>query len=307
MKKLLVIMAIFLAGMKVQAQKTADLGLMTGLSFYWGDVQQVDYMKSLSPAFGVFARWNMNKRMAVKAQLMIASLNVKGIYNDVYLSQPEMGNVSLISQAYHYPRDLSQYYSFHRSIQMLEGIFEFNFKDYELGNKNASFTPYISAGIGALYTRASGSGTLILNQKPAYNAPSGMVDQYGNPVQFVYDAYVDANDHTTNGLDAFSPVIPVGMGIKWNISDIFAINVEAMVRKTFTDNIDNLDDPIRFHYFDTSQVSDPNDPTGNRQMYAGYADKFSSSTWHNNDWLSTFTVSFIILLWDGKKNCPVYD
>lgn len=297
MKKLLIIMAIFLAGMKVQAQKTADLGLMTGLAFYWGDVQQVDYMKSLSPAFGVFARWNMNKRMAVKAQLMIASLNVKGIYNDVYLSQPGMGFTFPNSLVYHYPRDLSQYYSFHRSIQMLEGIFEFNFKDYELGNKNASFTPYISAGIGAMYTRANGSGTLILNQQPR-------IPQNGN---LYYNAYVDGNGHTTNGLDAFSPVIPVGMGIKWNISDIFAINVEAMVRKTFTDNIDNLDDPIRFHYFDTSQVPDPTDPTGNRQMYAGYADKFSSSTVHNNDWLSTFTVSFIILLWDGKKNCPVYD
>ncbi|GET26240.1 DUF6089 family protein [Prolixibacter sp. NT017] len=297
MKKLLIIMAIFLAGMKVQAQKTADLGLTTGLAFYWGDVQQVDYMKSLSPAFGVFARWNMNKRMAVKAQLMIASLNVKGIYNDVYLSQPGMGFTFPNSLVYHYPRDLSQYYSFHRSIQMLEGIFEFNFKDYELGNKNASFTPYISAGIGAMYTRANGSGTLILNQQPR-------IPQNGN---LYYNAYVDENGHTTNGLDAFSPVIPVGMGIKWNISDIFAINVEAMVRKTFTDNIDNLDDPIRFHYFDTSQVPDPTDPTGNRQMYAGYADKFSSSTVHNNDWLSTFTVSFIILLWDGKKNCPVYD
>jgi hypothetical protein len=297
MKKLLIMMAIFLAGMKVQAQKTADLGLMTGLAFYWGDVQQVDYMKSLSPAFGVFARWNMNKRMAVKAQLMIASLGVQGIYNDVYLSQPEMGTTFPNSLAYHYPRDLSQYYSFHRSVQMLEGIFEFNFKDYELGNKNASFTPYISAGIGVMYTRANGSGTLILNQQPK-------IPQNGN---YFFNAYVDKNGHTTNGLDAFSPVIPVGMGLKWNISDIFAINVEAMVRKTFTDNIDNLDDPVRFHYFDVSQVPDPSDPTGNRQMYAGYADRFSSSTWHNNDWLSTFTVSFIILLWDGKKNCPVYD
>ena len=297
MKKLLIITAIFLTGMKVQAQKTADLGLMTGLAFYWGDVQQVDYMKSLSPAFGVFARWNMNKRMAVKAQLMIASMNVKGIYNDVYLSQPDLGFTFQNSLAYHYPRDLSQYYSFQRSIQMLEGIFEFNFKDYELGSKKASFTPYISAGIGVMYTRANGSGTLILNQQPR-------IPQGGN---FFYNAYVDVNGHTTNGLDAFSPVIPVGMGVKWNISDIFAINVEAMVRKTFTDNIDNLDDPIRFHYFDTSMVPDPTDPTGVRQTYAGYVDKFSSSTLHNNDWLSTFTVSFIILLWDGKKNCPVYD
>ena len=297
MKKLLIIMAIFLAGIKVQAQKTADLGLMTGLAFYWGDVQQVNYMKSLSPAFGAFARWNMNKRMAVKAQLMIASMNVKGIYNDVYLSQPDMRTMSGNSQVYYYPRDLSQYYSFQRSIQMLEGIFEFNFKDYELGSKKASFTPYISAGIGVMYSRASGSGTLMLNQGAPFT-------QGGNRY---YSAYVDGNYHTTNGLDAFSPVIPVGMGIKWNISDIFAINVEAMVRKTFTDNIDNLDDPIRFHYFDTSMVPDPTDPTGVRQTYAGYVDKFSSSTLHNNDWLSTFTVSFIILLWDGKKNCPVYD
>lgn len=304
-KQLIILIIIVLGGVKAQAQKTADLGLMTGLGFYWGDVRNVNYLKSLSPSFGVFARWNMNKRMAVKAQLMITSLNVEGVYPNGYtdsfgtyygfLAQPQTGILySNNSQTYIYPADPTQRFTFHRSVQLLEGLFEFNFKDYQLGNKKLNFTPYISTGIGLLYSRANGSGTLILNQQPR-------IPRSGN---YYYKAYTDGNGHKTNELDAFSPVIPVGMGIKWNISDIFAINVEAMVRKTFTDNIDNLDDPVRFHYFDDSMVTDP--VTGGT-TYAGYADKFSSSAWHNNDWVSTFTVSFIIMLWDGKGICPVYD
>ena len=100
----------------------------------------------------------------------------------------------------------------------------------------------------------------------------------------------------TNNFDLLTLTIPVGAGIKFNISKRLGGVVELIVRKTFSDNIDNLDDPKRFQ-FDRKTID---------QTYV-YPDKVSKMQLNNNDWYATFAVSLCYQLWSSKGNCQIYD
>ncbi len=277
MKKLIIVLALLTTSVYGWSQRTADLGVQVSAATYWGDIERVDYSKSITPVVGVLGRWNFNKRLALRGQLLTGNLKADGFFSNSYLAQSGARNVTD-----EYPRDTTQAFNFSRSIQTVEAIFEFNFRNYKMGSlQKESWTPFVSLGIGGFYSRAPRVGTFILN--PAETFPgSGL-----------YTPYLNANGRKTNNSDALSFIIPVGMGLKFNFSKSLGGVVEVIVRKTFVDNIDNLDDPKRF------QNPDSNSNT--------YPDKFAKNPWSNNDWYATLTVSLLFKLWSSKGNCSIYD
>ena len=79
------------------------------------------------------------------------------------------------------------------------------------------------------------------------------------------------------------------MGLKFNITKRLGGMAEVIVRKTFSDNIDNLNDPARFI------------------KYSGSTYAAAKTGLNNTDWYATFTVSLYYELWNEKGNCALYD
>lgn len=278
MKKLAIVITLMITGFCGWSQHTADLGVQLSAATYWGDIEKVDYSKSITPVAGILGRWNFNKRLSIRGQLLTGNLKANGIFSDANIAQSGTGSVT-------YAKDLTQAFSFNRSIQTVETIFEFNFRNYKMGNlKKERYSPFVSLGVGVFYSRAPRVGTFILDPGPTAGAP----------YYPYYPYYIDDfTKEKTNNTDASSFIIPIGMGMKFNITKNLGGVVELIVRKTFVDNIDNLDDPKRF------QNPDPTKTT--------YPDKFAKNTWSNNDWYATLSVSVLYQLWSSKGNCKIYD
>ena len=280
MRKLILVILIALGFCNTYAQSTADLGLQFAAATYWGDIENVNYSRSITPVAGILGRWNFNKRLAIRGQLMTGNLKAEGTFSNTNLAQ---SGVRVTPEEY--PNDFSSFYNFNRTYQSVEALFEFNFRDYSLGNmKKEMFTPFIAVGLGAFYSRAPRVGTFILKSYETF------------PGSGVYAPYLDANLNKTNNTDAVSIIIPVGIGIKFNITKKLGGIVEFTVRKTFTDKIDNLDDPKRYQF----------DPLTVPSLYE-YPEKTSNFQLNNNDFYATFAVSLCYQLWNSKGNCAIYD
>jgi len=281
MKKLAIVLAIMGISFYGFSQHTADLGVQLSGATYWGDIEKVDYSKSVTPVVGILGRWNFNKRLSIRGQLLTGNLKANGMFSDANIAQ---SGTRSPNNPESFARDTTHSFNFNRSIQTVEAILEFNFRNYKMGNlKKERFSPFVSLGVGGFYSRAPRVGTFILDPGPT--VPAGAL---------YYPYYLDALSlKKTNNTDALSFIIPVGMGLKFNITKKLGGVIELIVRKTFVDNIDNLDDPKRF------QNPDPTMST--------YPNKFAKNTWSNNDWYATLSVSVLYQLWSSKGNCSIYD
>jgi len=260
----------------VVAQHTADLGVQVGAATYWGSIQNVNSLKSITPVVGVLGRWNFNKRLAIRGQLLTGNLSADGFFKNALIGQSG-------TRAAAFPADPNYVYNFKRNFQTVEALLEFNFRNYKMGKmKKESFTPFISLGLGGFYSRAPRTGSFILD--PTASTAVGVTPA-------LYPPYKDINGKLTNGLDVLTLTIPVGLGLKFNITRRLGGLAEVIVRKTFSDNIDNLNDPSRFQ-----------NPT---VLQAGY--NAAKAGLNNTDYYATLTVSLIYQLWDEKGNCALYD
>jgi len=282
MRKLIVAIMLIMSCRCVIAQQTTDLGVQVAAATYWGDIENVSRSKSVTPVVGILGRYNFNKRLAVRGQLFTGNLKAEGLFSNANIWQS--GAPRVFPETY--PRDTEFNYYFNRSFQSVEALFEFNFRDYKLGRtKKDNYTPFVSVGLGGFFSRASRVGSFIL--EPLDN-PVGS-DQYP-------PYYIEANKLSNNS-DVLTVTIPVGVGLKFNITKRLGGIIEVIARKTFADNIDNLDDPQRFKI-------DPNDPNG---PPIAYPEKVSGIQLNNNDWYATLAVSLCYQLWSSKGNCAIYD
>ncbi len=285
MKKLLVALSLFLCFLSAYPQKSADLGLRLGGALYWGDIEhRTDLLKDVSTLYGIMGRYNFNKRIAVRGQLINGELKAAGTFDGVNLAEPS----ARVTQGFpneFYLKQPDNSYNFSRSVQSFEGLLEFNFLNYQMGSTTKNnFTPYIAIGIGALYSPSPRRGTLILVPQVEYSFL---------PTKALYRAELDGNMNKTNEMDALSPTIPMAFGIKYNLSKRVGTCVEFCVRKTFTDNIDNLKDPQRF------QNLDPVSGTPFNNFAPGY--------YTNNDWFASLQVSVYWQFWTDKGICVFQD
>lgn len=294
MRKLIVVIMLIISSRCVIAQQTADIGLHLAVATYWGDIKNVDYSKSLTPVAGILGRWNFNKRLALRGQLFTGNLKAEGIFSNANIAQsgtrvsPELYPVDPLIRNYAY--------NFNRSFQSVEALFEFNFRDYKMGSmKKDTYSPFVSVGLGGFFSRASRVGSFILDPYATTAADPLAVP----PKLALYAPYLDANLNKTNDTDVLTMTIPVSMGLKFNITKKLGGIIELIVRKTFADNIDNLDDPKRFQF-------DPNDPNVINGSFV-YPDKVAKTQLNNNDWYATLAVSFCYQLWSNRGNCAIYE
>jgi hypothetical protein len=206
MKKLLI---LFMSGMicvsSAFAQKTYELGVFLGCSFYIGDLNPNGYFDQFTRlAGGAIFRYNLNNRFCARANLLFGTLTADDSQSPS-ASQRE--------------RNLN----FKSPVDELSAQIEFNFLEYELGNPKHPFSPYIFAGFGVFKFNPKGE---VGNQWVALQ-PLGTEGQ-------------GTSANPTAPYSLIQPCIPFGIGIKTNFSKGICLSLEWGMRKTFTGYIDDV-------------------------------------------------------------------
>jgi len=138
MKKhwLLLIVLTVSGSQAVFAQRKAkiiqNIGVFSGASYYFGDINPEKMFYDFSPAFGGFYNFWINNRYAVRANFYYGGLKASGQDFD-YLFLP-LRNAS-----------------FSESLLDMAIQFEFNFLPYGYDPRKRLFTPYVAGGAGFVF------------------------------------------------------------------------------------------------------------------------------------------------------------
>ena len=130
MKKIIVVLIFLTISNFVKAQRTSEIGVFFGQSFYLGDLNKERLFYNPAFSIGAFHRYILNPRYAVKSALTYGS--VKGdnsaLLND---GKSDIDNIS-----------------YNTRLVDLTVQFEVNFRKFQFSYRKPSFTPYISGGLG---------------------------------------------------------------------------------------------------------------------------------------------------------------
>ena len=245
MKHLLVIFLIGFLTTKALAQPSVDIGVFGGAGTYFGDMTTIDFQKSINPAYGGFVRYNFNPRYALRFNVINGTIGAVEKYDiKAFNADPNY-----------------KPWEFSKNVLDISLNFEWNYLKYIVGDKATPWSTFLFGGVGMqTYKYEKDSLALV----------SRVVDL----------SYFDNAD---NSGSVYAPTISFGLGVKYNLSKRWGIGVEGGLRKSFSDKLDNLDDPLSYVNSDNVQIK--------------YTDQF-----HNNDWVSYFGIHLVYKLIYGNMD-----
>jgi len=134
-------------------------------------------------------------------------------------------------------------YDFKKNVMDISLQFEFNYLKYIVGDKLTPWSTFLFGGVGMQ----------------------------------TYKYFIDGIDGSE-----ITPTIPFGLGFKFNLNKRFGIGFETGFRKSFSDKLDDLDDPLSYTNADNLLI------------------KYTDSM-HNNDWTSYAGIHLVYKLIYGTK------
>lgn len=182
------------------AQRGWEAGVWGGTAFYFGDLNTSYNLSMPGPAGGVIGRFNFNNRLCIKF-----SANAGQVRGDDVVSK----------NTFERARNLS----FRSTVIEGAAQLEFNFLPYIHGSRDEFYTPYVFAGFNVFHY---------------------------NPQTKYQDRWVDLRELGTegqfNGEEYFSISggLLYGMGLKFDLSYEWSINLELGARTLFTDYLDDV-------------------------------------------------------------------
>lgn len=182
-----------------------EFGVMAGIGNYFGDLNTKTSFVHARPAAGVFYRYNIGTRAAWRTSLNYAWL-------EFYDSSTKI------------PRNLQRNLSFQSHVYDITTQFEFNFLKFDKTKKGKWFTPYIGVGFSVFF----------FNPRTKYNGQWVYLQPLGTEGQ---------NDPSYSGVKKyklFSFAIPIVGGFKFSFAHNWNVAIDAGVRKTFTDYLDDV-------------------------------------------------------------------
>lgn len=126
LKKTGILFILLLLGIASSAQKSFEVGLFGGGSYYLGDINPVKHFVQTDVAFGGLIRYNLNPRWALKASVYRGKIKAD----------------DNITKA-----NTSRQLGFESNITDVSAIVELNFFKYVTGNTLNFVSPYIFAGV----------------------------------------------------------------------------------------------------------------------------------------------------------------
>ena len=232
-KKIILIAFLFINILQSRAQlmdafvHEGEFGVAVGVGHYLGDLTTGMKLYNAKPkiATGVFFKKQFNNYVGLKIAANYALLG----YSDAYT--PFAQNVVQKT------RNLS----FNTNIWELSLSGEFNFFRFQPGFSEYRYTPYVSLGIGAFtydpYAYLAGEKYFLRDI-----GTEGQQDKINYPNLKPYSS--------------MAICFPLGVGMKYNISDKINIFAEASYRFTLTDHLDDVSGNYAPDAF-------PPDPNGN--------------------------------------------
>ena len=123
---LLLLFIIFLT-IGASAQRSSEIGLVGGGSYYIGELNPGTPFVHTKPAYGIFYRRNLNSRLALQLHGFRGTLKGDG-GSSIILADPNL--------------------SFETKVTEIAAQFEVNFFDYFTGSQRNNISPYIFGGVG---------------------------------------------------------------------------------------------------------------------------------------------------------------
>lgn len=243
MKQLLAIFLIGFLAVGAFGQPSVDIGVFGGAGTYFGDMTKIDFQKSINPAFGGFLRYNFNPRYGLRFNVLTGTIGAEGEFDTRTLNE--------------IPSD--KIWGFNKNVLEISLQFEWNYLKYIVGDKSTPWSTFLYGGVGVqMYNYELRSTELAPRVDPSY---FDIADFSGSVV---------------------TPIIPFGMGFKYNLSRRWGIALEGGLRKSFSDKLDDLDDPLSYINQDNVTIK--------------YTDQL-----HNNDWTAYVGVHLVYKLIYGMK------
>ncbi|MEL6122798.1 MAG: DUF6089 family protein [Bacteroidota bacterium] len=200
MMKLGVLVLVFLCSHHLSGQKGLELGGWFGTSQYFGDLHPDLTIKDPGLMFGVGGRYNFDERISSKISLNYGKVS---------------GTDANSTNTFERERNLS----FASDIYDLTIQAEFNFLPYFHGSREDFYTPYLFGGF-SLFS---------FSPKAELDGVTYNLRDFGTEGQAIRGEY-----------SKFSRAITYGIGMKWDISLDWSMNVELGVHNTQTDYLDDV-------------------------------------------------------------------
>ena len=260
-KQVSIIIILFLLRLHVSAQKGIELGGWLGLSNYFGDLKTNLDFSEPRGAGGLVFRYNFDERISYKSSFNYARIHGDDVNSD---------------NSYEFNRQLR----FYSDIYEWSNQVEFNFFPYVHGSDDENWTPYLFGGITALtFTPKREVDGRVFNLRLHGTEGQAMGEEYSK--------------WTVAGL--------LGFGMKWDINYDWSINVEAGIRVSTSDYIDDVSnvypdfDVLRQERGQSAVLlSDPTQNALNQFRQRGNN--------KNNDSYVLFGVS--VMRYFGRLECP---
>lgn len=200
MKHLLVILSLCIAVTSLTAQKGWEVGGWLGASWYKGDLNPRIDLKQIGPSGGLVFKRNFNDRISLTSRFNYAKVS---------------GDDQESTNAFQLQRNLN----FVSNLFEWTPAFEFNFFPYNHGSDVEYFTPYLYVGFSIV----------------RFN-PKSMHD----------DAKTELQPLGTEGQEGIgryrliTPGLAFGFGVKYDVSNLWSINVAINGRRLTTDYLDDV-------------------------------------------------------------------
>lgn len=182
-----------------------EFGVWGGITNYFGDLNTQTSFKFTRPGAGAFYRYNIKYRGAWKSSINWGIAEFDDAKTNIDWNRQ---------------RNLS----FKTDIIDVSSVIEFNFLKYDKNSKKHWFTPYLGTGLTLFF----------FNPKAQYKGKWYYLQPLGTEGQ---------NDPSYSGVKKyrlFSFAIPIVGGFKFSFKRNWNIALEAGVRKTFTDYLDDV-------------------------------------------------------------------
>ncbi len=242
----------------------SEVGLLLGGMYYIGDLNRFGHFKGTQPAGGLLYRYNVNSRLAFRANFIYG--NVVG--DDAWSKETLLKNRNL---------------SFKSEIFELAAGVEFHYMPFQLGSSKYRGTAYLLVQIAGFKMNPA----TMYNDELIYLQPIGTEGQ-GTTL----------NSKGRYGLYQMS--IPLGVGMKLALGRKSSIGIEYGIRKTFTDYLDDVGADT---YLDPTLLANENGPLAatlaNRSLDGNRYGKRGTAT--TKDWYSFFAMTFTFRLGDPSK------
>jgi opacity protein-like surface antigen len=199
-KKIFVLSIFIWNFMSATAQQGWEIGLLGGVSYYFGDLNTNFNVAHPGASGTAVARYNFNNRVSLRASVMAGQV---------------FGNDAWSKNSFEKARNLS----FRSSIREASLLGEFNFLPLEHGSATEGFSPYLLAGLS------------VTSYNPQAKYKGNWVDlrSAGTEGQFINNEY---------GTSALSLVY--GGGLKLDLAEKWSLNIEVSGRKISTDYLDDV-------------------------------------------------------------------